>query len=171
LRASVVDGNDLPAAIKALAEELASDHYGNQVVFRVSLQGTSRPLSPLARDEIYQIVAEALRNARRHAQASAIEIELRYDERELRVRLRDNGKGIDPTFLSEDGVRGYYGLAGMRERAKLLGGQLSIWTAAASGTEIELTVPAAQVYTMTPARRLGWVRRIISGEIEELAHE
>lgn len=171
LRAAAAEGTDLTAAIKTLAEELATDHYGTPVVFRVNLQGTPRPLLPVARDEIFQIAGEALRNSRQHAQASAIEVELRYDERELRLRVRDNGKGIDPKFLNGEGLRGHYGLAGMRERAKVLGGQLSIWSAPASGAEIELTAPAAQVYAAPPSSRRGWLLRLLSRNRAGASHE
>ena len=162
LRASAVEGDDLAAAIKALAEELAGDPSREDVIFRVDLQGTSAPLRPIVRDEIYQIAAEALRNARRHAHASRIEVELLYDKRQLRMRVRDNGAGIDQGFLSGGDAVGHYGLHGMRERAKLIGGKLTIWTAADSGTEIELTVPAARAYAAGYYRRFAWFARRFS---------
>jgi signal transduction histidine kinase len=151
LRASAVIGSDLTEAIKTLIEELASD----QVAFRVSVQGTPRSLRPIAHDEIYHIAAEALSNSRRHAQASEIEVELSYDDHQFRLRVRDNGKGIETQFLNEESTQGHYGLHGMRERTKLLGGQLNIRSAPASGTEIELTVPAARAYGPTHSKILG----------------
>ncbi len=172
LRASAVEDEDLDTAIKTLAEELASDRYGNEgVVLRLNVQGTPRPLRPIARDEIFQIAGEALRNARRHAQASAIEVELHYDERQVRLRVRDNGKGIGPRFLSGESTTGHYGLAGMRERGKLLGGELSICSAPASGSEVELTVPAARVYATTPSKGLGWLLRKLLGKIAKVTYE
>ena len=155
LRASAVNDADLIEAIKTLVEELASD----QVVFRVSLQGSARPLRPVACDEIYHIAGEALSNSRRHAQASQIEVELYYDPHRLRLRVRDNGKGIEPQFLKGESTRGHYGLPGMRERARLLGGQLNVWSAPASGTEIELTVPAARAYAAKRSKLLGALLR------------
>jgi signal transduction histidine kinase len=102
------------------------------------------------RDEIYRIASEALRNAFRHAEAQRIEVEFRYDEQQLRLRVRDDGKGIDATFLTGEGHAGHFGLHGMRERAKLIGGKLTVWTAAESGTEIELIIPAARAYVASP---------------------
>jgi nitrate/nitrite-specific signal transduction histidine kinase len=67
----------------------------------------------------------------------------------------DNGKGIETQFLNEESTQGHYGLHGMRERTKLLGGQLNIRSAPASGTEIELTVPAARAYGPTHSKILG----------------
>jgi signal transduction histidine kinase len=171
LRASATEGDDLAAGIKTLAEELAGAQYGDEVVFQVGLEGTSRPLHPMVGDEIYQVAAEALRNARRHAQASAIEVELRYDEQQLRLRVRDNGKGIDPKFLSSDGAAGHYGLHGMRERARLIGGKLTIWTAAESGTEIEFTLLAGRAYAASPATRLVGLLRRFARKSSEVAHE
>jgi anti-sigma regulatory factor (Ser/Thr protein kinase) len=67
----------------------------------VQVDGAPRDLAPLVRDEIHRIASEALRNAFRHAHAGRIEVEIRYDQRQLRLLVRDNGKGIDPRFLVE----------------------------------------------------------------------
>jgi len=155
LRASAIEGDDLAIGIETLAADLLEDPSEEKVVFRVDVRGTSRPLRAIVRDEIHQIAGEALRNAWRHAHASAIEVELRYDERQLRLRVRDDGKGIDQRFLNGDGAAGHYGLHGMRERAQLIGGKLTIWTAVDSGTEIELKVPAAGAYAAGSSKRFG----------------
>lgn len=154
LRAVAVDDCDLIDAIKTLIEEMAED----KTAFRVILQGTVRLLRPLARDEIYHIAGEALHNARRHAQASEVEVELCYHHTELRLRVRDNGGGIEPRCLRDRSAPRHYGLVGMRERAKLLGGLLHIWTAPKLGTEIELRVPAARAYA---AKRAGRFRGVL----------
>jgi signal transduction histidine kinase len=62
------------------------------------------------------------------------------------VRIRDDGRGIDPQLLHTDGLSGHYGLRGMRERAQSLGGELTIWSEVNSGTEIDLTVPSSCAY-------------------------
>lgn len=102
-------------------------------------------------DEIYRITREALRNAFRHAGARHIETEITYGERTLRLRIRDDGKGIPPEVL-ETGRRGHYGLSGMRERAKQFGGKLDIWNRPGAGAEIELSVTGAIAYR-APVRR------------------
>jgi signal transduction histidine kinase len=104
------------------------------------------------------VAAEALRNAFRHAQAHQIEVDLRYGDKAFTLRVRDNGRGIDRDILSADGRKGHFGLHGMRERAKVAGGELAIWSEVDSGTEIELTIPAARAYT-TSARRFWWFRK------------
>ena len=107
-----------------------------------------RALHPIVRDEIFRIATEALRNAFRHAGARQVEMELRYDERQLRLGVRDDGRGIAPEVLSAGGREGHFGLHGMRERAKLIGGSVTVWSAAGAGTEIELLVPAGNAYAV-----------------------
>ena len=134
----------------------------NGAEFHVEVEGTPRDLHPILRDEVYRIAGEALRNAFQHAQAQRIEVEIRYDERQLRLRVRDDGKGIDPKVLNEGGRAGHYGLQGMRERAKLMGGKLAVWSELDSGTEVELRIPASDAYERSPARGVrGWLRSFL----------
>jgi signal transduction histidine kinase len=92
-----------------------------------------------------------LRNAFRHAQARHIETEIMYGE-SLRLRFRDDGKGIDSTVLKRGGRSGHWGLAGIRERAKQIGAQLEIWSQPGTGTEIELSIPGSIAYEALPTR-------------------
>jgi signal transduction histidine kinase len=80
-------------------------------------------------------------------------VEIRYDPRQFRLRVLDNGKGIDPAVLSAGGRAGHHGLPGIHERAELAGGKLSVWSRLDSGTEIELTIPARIAYTRSPPDR------------------
>jgi signal transduction histidine kinase len=86
-------------------------------------------------------------------------VEIRYDDRQLRLRVRDDGKGIEPKVLKDDGRSGHFGLRGMRERAKLVGGKLDVWSELDTGTEVELTIPASIAYAKSPPRHSwfsGW---------------
>ena len=154
LRDSTVQGNDLALAISTVGEELVADTSNHRPTFRVAVEGESRNLHPILRDEIYKIAAEALRNAFRHAQAQQIEVEIRYDNEQFRLRIRDDGKGIHPVALSDRPSDGHYGLPGMRERATLIGGKLTVWSEVDAGTEVELRVPASIAYA---ARRRSWL--------------
>jgi signal transduction histidine kinase/ligand-binding sensor domain-containing protein len=145
LRAAT-DTTDLAAAIRTVGEEIAAENDGHEIL-RVEVQGAPRSLHPILRDEIFRIAGEALRNAFGHAEAKQIEVELHYGERHLGLRVRDDGKGIDPAVLSEGGREGHFGMHGMRERATLIGGKLTVWSALGSGTEVELNVPASHAYT------------------------
>jgi signal transduction histidine kinase len=147
LRMSTVEKNDLAVAIKTIAEELARAHDNQaSTPFQVLVEGTPRELHPILRDEVYRLATEALRNAFRHAAAKNVEVEIRYDQKYFRLRIRDDGKGIPSDVIHGDGREGHYGLHGMRERAKLVGGKLTIWTELDSGTEIELNIPGARAY-------------------------
>ncbi len=160
LRASTVEKNDLAMAIRGVTEELASaDAHQSTPAFQVAVQGTPRNLHPILRDEVYRIAAEALRNAFRHAHANQIEVELRYDEKDFRLRIRDDGRGINQEVLGADGREGHFGLHGMRERAKLVGGELAIWSEVDSGTEVELSIPASRAYTK-PIRRFWFFEKL-----------
>jgi signal transduction histidine kinase len=150
LRSSTMVTNDLARAINTLGEELAAEQTGRHAPqFRVHVEGTTRNLPPILRDEIYRLACEALRNAFRHAQARRIEVEIRYEQRHFRLRVRDDGKGIDAKVLG-GGRPGHYGLAGMHERAKLVGGKLAVWSELDSGTEVELVVPGLIAYLKEP---------------------
>jgi signal transduction histidine kinase len=142
LRMSTVEKNDLAVAIRTLGEELAAAEGQSSPNFNVVVEGTSRNLHPILRDEVYRLATEALHNAFRHAAARNIEVEIRYDEKYFRLRVRDDGIGIPSDVLGGDGREGHYGLPGMRERANLVGGKLTIWTERDSGTEIELNIPS-----------------------------
>ena len=146
LRSAPTATGDLASSIATLAETLATDDDSQHPLFQVAVAGTPRVLLPLVQDEVYRIAAEALRNAFRHAHASQIEVEIRYDQRRFRLRVRDNGTGIDPRLADGRTSEGHYGMAGMQERAKLLGGSLSVWSELDSGTEMELIIPASVAY-------------------------
>jgi signal transduction histidine kinase len=159
LRSSTVATNDLARAINTLGEELAAEQTGRHAPqFRVHVEGTTRNLPPILRDEIYRIACEALRNAFRHAQARRIEVEIHYDQRQFRLRVRDDGKGIDAKVL-EAGRPGHYGMAGTHERARLVGGKLAVWSELDSGTEVELVVPGLIAYLKEPVPR----QSVVSG--------
>jgi len=158
LRASTVERNDLALAISTLGEELQTDSTDRQpLTFRVAVEGEARNLHPIFRDEIYKIAAEALRNAFRHSRARQVEVEIRYDSEQFRLRVRDDGKGIDPAILSSQASEGHFGLPGMRERATIMGGKLVVWSEVDEGTEVELRVPASAAY-MTD-RKPSWLLR------------
>jgi len=153
LRSSTVVTNDLAVAIRSLGEELAAQQTDQGApLFDVAVEGTPCDLNPILRDDVYRIAGEALRNAFHHAQARRIEVEIQYDKSHLRLRVRDDGKGVDSQVFTE-GRSGHWGLQGMRERAKLLGGQLEVWSELHSGTEIQLIIPASIAYLASAPRQ------------------
>lgn len=161
LRESTVQSNDLAVAISTMADELSVVSGSKPPSFHVAVEGESRNLHPIVRDEIYKIAAEALRNAFQHAEAKQIEVEIRYDIDQFRLRVRDDGKGIDPMVLSRHAKEGHFGLNGMRERATVIGGTLDIWSEIRAGTEIELCVPSRKAYAGT--RERSWLSLTFGG--------
>ena len=153
IRSSSALGIDLARAITAFGEELAAtEGAGTPPAFRVAVEGGPKALRPILRDEIYGIAREALRNAFRHARASRIETDITYGEQLLRLRIRDNGNGIDPRVLDQGERAGHWGLVGMRERAKRLGVRLEVWSREGAGTEVEVSAPASIAYEGSSAR-------------------
>ncbi|HWW85016.1 MAG TPA: two-component regulator propeller domain-containing protein [Vicinamibacterales bacterium] len=149
LRGSAAATNDLAEAVRALGEELVTQASAG---FHLVVEGPARDLNPILRDEVYRITREALRNAFTDAGARNIETEIVYGERIFRMRIRDDGDGIQPETL-KGGRVGHYGLQGMRERAKQVGGTLDIWSRPGAGTEIDLSIAAAIAYGPSTNRR------------------
>jgi signal transduction histidine kinase len=162
LRLTVVPQSHLEHLLTVAGQELvkAQDSNGTPPTFRVTVEGPHRSLAPILQDEVYRIGCEVLRNAFRHSQASRIEAEVRYDKRKLRLRIRDDGKGIDQKIMAEGASAGHWGLPGARERATRIGARLDFWSEAGAGTEVELTVPASMAYAKLQARRrFGFFRK------------
>lgn len=150
LRSTSSDSLDLEQAFSRIRQELAIQ---DQIGFRIIVEGQPRSLHPVLRDEVYRIGREALINAFRHSQAKSIEIEVEYAAKHLRILVRDDGCGIDPQVL-RTGRDGHYGLTSMRERAERIGAQLTVSSRAASGTEVQLSVPGHTAFESPPGGRL-----------------
>jgi ligand-binding sensor domain-containing protein/signal transduction histidine kinase len=160
LRSSHSASVSLEQAFSEIKNELAIE---DEIEFRVIVDGLPQPLHPILRDEVYRIGREALVNAFRHSRAKAIEVELDYTTRYFRFLVRDNGCGIAPDVV-ESGREGHWGLPGMRERAESIGGQFHVWSSAAAGTEVVLSVPGSVAFQHeSPARRRGWFGKRHSG--------
>jgi signal transduction histidine kinase/ligand-binding sensor domain-containing protein len=148
LRATSFDDRDLATSLQTLGAELGVDiERQSQTHYGLVIEGRARPLTPLVRDEAYRIVREAARNAYHHANAHHIETEVTFGEAELRMRVRDDGVGIDPEILARGRRSGHWGLPGMSERSETLGGQLYVWSERNAGTEVELRIPANIAYS------------------------
>jgi signal transduction histidine kinase/streptogramin lyase len=161
LRANPELESDLAHLLTVAGDELATspNGEGGPPAFRVTVEGARQPLSPLLQDEVYRIAREILRNAFQHADARRIEAEIAYNGRFFRLRIRDDGKGIDRKLLEEGARQGHWGLQGVRERASRIGAQLKLWSEAGAGTEAELTVPAQIAYGTLHRRQRLWLFR------------
>lgn len=138
------DGSrELSESLAEVGKQLAAEY---PVAFRTFIEGHVRGLRRDVKSEAYRIGREALLNAFRHAGAAVIEVQVAYEDRLLRMRVRDDGLGIAPETLAAGGVSSHWGLRGMKERAREIGASLEIWSRTDGGTEVELTIPARIAY-------------------------
>ena len=134
LRASVAQ-DSLPTRISRAAERAKR----NGIADRVTIGGIYRPLDASVEKEVLRIAQEALANVARHAHATEVHVELRYESDRLLLSVVDNGTGFDPDAVSSTGD--HFGLEGMRERAAGLAATLSITSAPGGGTTLRLMLP------------------------------
>ena len=138
LRSSPLAGRGLSAALRAIPEELASS-LGSRLDVSFEIDDAERAIPPAVAAGVYQIVREALSNAARHAKARTAQVLVDVDDATVHVRIADDGLGFDVARVPP----GRFGLVGMVERARLLGGQLAITsgTDAAEGTIVCADIP------------------------------
>ena len=138
LRPPMLDTFGLGAALAALAEEWSATS-GVAVRLDLPADGSLRALPGEAAVNLYRIVQEALTNVARHAQASAVTIQAAWDDARLQLIVQDDGRGfIVPAALHELASQGHFGLAGMAERAELIGATLTVETAPRQGTTVRV---------------------------------
>ena len=157
IRSSPSANRDLAKALNALMAEVneevsASNREAPE--FSVIVVGRPQSVRTVLRAEILRIAREAIRNSFRHAHAGRIETEIAYEELLFRLRFRDDGTGVEPGVLERGRRAGHWGLVGMEERAKRVGGQLDVWSKPGAGTEVELRIPGQIAYEALPARKL-----------------
>ncbi len=147
LRSEPIAKGNLAELLMSTSRELAdADGSEDQPVFDLIEEGERRALSPTVTSDICRIALELMRNAYQHSHARRIEAEIRYGDSMFRLRIRDDGKGIEPKVLKEGGKVGHWGLRGARERVDRIGGHLDLWSEPGNGTEVQLLVPASIAY-------------------------
>ncbi len=133
---------DLEQALARVPDEFAArDGAG----FRVIVVGRPKQLKPAVHDEIYHIGREALLNALRHSKATDIEVNAEYSNSSLRLVVRDNGRGIDPQVMRR-GSGPHWGMLGMKERARVIGARLQVWSRPGAGTEVAVSIPGSVAF-------------------------
>jgi two-component system NarL family sensor kinase len=137
LRAAPLVGRSLAEALTTLAKQSSTE----DLTVQFETVGGQRPLPASVEVGLYRIAQEALTNVGRHASARHATLRLVTKPDEVRLAVEDNGRGFDPTKAPHD----QYGLIGMNERAKLLGGALEVKSCPGDGTRVEVTVPVEPV--------------------------
>lgn len=138
LRPVSLDLLGLVPAIEALTSELRAR---TGIDGRFSVSGDPRRLSPEAEVAFFRIAQEALRNVERHADAASARVEVGFEEGRVSLRVADDGCGFDPSTVAQMVLDGRAGLLGLRERARLLGGTLTIESIVGGGTTIITEAP------------------------------
>ncbi|MEP7043499.1 MAG: two-component regulator propeller domain-containing protein [Dokdonella sp.] len=144
-------------ALSQVGDELARD---GTCVYKAVVGGQPRRLTTAVREEAYRIGREALINAFQHAQAHKIELQVTYGIEALVMQVSDDGKGIDPATFAHGKKVGHWGLIGMRERARELGGRIDICSGSKPGTEIQFEVPGEIAYWTSDAPQISWFNRL-----------
>ena len=125
----------------ALAAEVQTFAVAGRERARFDLRGRTRELPSTVQAALLRIEQESLTNVRRHAAADEVVVELSYEADCVRLRIEDDGGGFDVSEARSRGRGGGFGLRGMEQRARQLGGSLEL-RGSASGTVVEATIPA-----------------------------
>lgn len=134
LRASVLEGRTLAESLTALAQDWREQA---ETELSVEITGGSAPLPLRVESGLCRIAQEALANIRLHAHARHARLEMIATPQQVSLIIEDDGRGFDPQQLP----KGRYGLVGLRERVKLLGGSLHLQSSAGIGTSLTIIIP------------------------------
>jgi signal transduction histidine kinase len=156
LRTSTTESNDLAEAFRRAID----DCRRQGIDAALTLTGDAREMHPVARDELYRIGYEAIRNASTHSRGHRLDVGLGYGH-DLTLRVADDGVGMEST-MAERGKEGHFGLRGMRERAARIGATLSVTTAPDQGTSIVVTVPGRVIFRQASINLAARIRSILS---------
>jgi PAS domain S-box-containing protein len=137
LRPGMLDDLGLVATVEWAAEEFAT-RTGTKC--RLDLPQESIAIDPQTATAVFRILQETLTNVARHANASEVNVRLAKQDGDLTLEVYDNGRGITEGEISSAGS---LGILGMRERALLLGGEVTVRGAPGKGTTVRVRVPAA----------------------------
>jgi two-component system NarL family sensor kinase len=134
LRAAPLEGRSLGDAVSEMAEEWA---VRGDLALHLSVTGGNFPLPVRVEVGVYRIVQEALTNIVRHAEAQSLTLALTIKPEQVELTIEDDGCGFDP----EEVPNGHYGIIGMNERIKLLGGEMTLCSAPGDGTRLDVVIP------------------------------
>ncbi|HEV7776636.1 MAG TPA: triple tyrosine motif-containing protein [Luteibacter sp.] len=138
------EGQQCP--LEAMLEGVQMEGVGGQPAVESTIEGRIRPLDPVRGYEVTAILREALNNATTHAQAGTVRLLVRFGWRRLLMEVADDGVGIHPDVMLSGQREGHWGMPGMRERARQLGGRLLIRSVVGEGTLIRVVLPARRIY-------------------------
>jgi signal transduction histidine kinase/ligand-binding sensor domain-containing protein len=161
LRTRFAEDEDLAQALATICAEMQAMFPAK---YNVIVQGKPKPIQAGVSEELFRIAKEAITNAFQHAGATKIEVEIVFEERDLKLRVRDDGHGIATSIQEAGGRSGHFGLAGMRERAQGIGAKLDIWSQDSAGTEIEVSISSVLASSLKN-RCLYWLLQLRDKQI------
>ena len=139
LRPLTLEDLGLVPAMQYLVNELAQSE---NIEATLDVTGDIDNLSGDMEVAIYRILQEALNNVRKHARASEVKIWAQFSKSQVKLSIRDNGRGFEvPESMTDFASNGSFGMMGLQERAQLFGGNLIVRSTPARGTTIRLTMP------------------------------
>ena len=138
LRPAHLDDLGLSATLRWYASRV---HELTSLHVRVDIEGDEPALDDAVKITIFRIMQEALNNVIKHAQATTVNVKIHYLQKEVRIHVFDNGVGFEMKAVQNRIGRVSLGLAGMEERAALLGGGVTVSSRPGYGTEVEAVVP------------------------------
>jgi signal transduction histidine kinase len=139
LRSPTLAAGDFPAALRTAAEECVR---GTTLELEYDVGGPPRPVDPEVEAVAVRVTQEAIANVVKHAAARTIRMRLSFEQRRVRLSVRDDGRGF--TVASDfQAYGGHWGLLGMRERASQVHGKVTLRSTPGHGTEVVLLVPYA----------------------------
>ncbi len=153
---------DVQALVPSIAD-LVGYMHSEQRQIKLNIEGREADFSQQARLALYRSVQEGLTNVQKHAHATHVTIDLRYNDDEATLALRDNGGGFDPTILQQlqPGREGGYGLQGLQERLQLVGGGMRIESSPGHGTCLHVRVP--KIYSIQHMPRAQFAGNALGG--------
>jgi len=139
LRAGPLGGNTLAQALQQETEKVTS---GRDIQTSVDVLGEETVLPSGVEAALLRICQESMANVLKHSKAAHVSVTLVYDDTRVRLTVEDNGIGFNPNMIGQPGRRdGGLGLVGMSERARLIGGELTVTSELGSGTTVDVTLP------------------------------
>jgi PAS domain S-box-containing protein len=138
VRPPIIDEIGIETALSHLVYEQRR-RGGMEIEFHSSVQFSR--LQPILENALYRIVQEALTNACKHSKSKKVVVSMQQEEQDLRLAVQDWGVGFDPVSVE----KGRFGLEGIRQRVRLLGGQLAIDSSPGSGTLVRVVLPIVEL--------------------------
>jgi signal transduction histidine kinase len=153
LRSRAMEQFDLSNALTENARQIT---YGTNIQVKLETQGEPKALPEIVEENLLRIGQEALANIIKHPQATGVDIKLKFDKEQVSLQVKDNGIGFDQAHTVGPN-EGHFGLLGMSERARRLGGLFTVSSQPGAGTFLQAQIPLnSPLVSDAPGNRNGF---------------